>query len=318
MIRSDILQVKTSHVSAEHRREVLSLGRIREREDRARLHVQQREQRFWREIARAATDKAHPQRGSSPTHRDGSLERALEAHHLLKAAKDQHAGASKELRTQLSKVMRTKLAVDTFTKLQRKDRLHREHQRVERAGEQVEEAFALRATRHPSRSRRATTSDHMETWYNSAGEGPRLEGRSQPGVPTVPWSQTPDRPVTASDSSHHEVPLTEGLSIRSMGFEARASTPSLIVNVEHHGTPVACHFREAPCGEVGVVIGTSLGSLSERIGRQRAGIVNKLSELGIKISTLEVKQNMSLTNSFGGTLKRGRRTREERDENTLS
>lgn len=318
MIRSDILRVKTSQASAEHRREVLSLGRIREREDRARTHVQQREQRFWREIARAATDRADSRRGTSSAPREGALDRALEAHHLLKAAKDQHAGASKELRTQLSKVMRTKLAVDTFGKLQRKDRLHREHQRIERVGEQVEETFALRAVRHASRAKGGAISDHKERGDLLSGDGVRPEGRSQPEAPTSLRSQTQDPPVKASESSPTGVSLTEALSIRSMGCDAHTPTPSLIVNVEHLGTPVACHLKESPSGEIGVVIGTSVGSLSERIGRQRSGIVNKLAELGIKISSLEVKREMGATNSFGGSLKRGRRTREERDENTLS
>jgi hypothetical protein len=56
----------------------------------------------------------------------------------------------------------------------------------------------------------------------------------------------------------------------------------------------------------------------QRLERERAGIAMKLSELGIKISSLEVRRGSGIGYSGGGFLRRGRRTQEERDENVIA
>ena len=319
MIRSDILHAKTTQVSAAHQREVSSLGRIQERENRALDDVKRRERKFWREIALASTAKSDGRAGVSQAPQGVPLERALEAHRLLKEAKDQHRGVTQELRAQVSKVMRTKLAVDTFTKMRRKDRVRQEHQRADRIGEQTEEVMNIRLTQRNSRVARGALKEAREICDVGASKEARRDG----GLPIPPRSidLNPQPTILEASSAKNvntSIRVSDAISLQSLHVDTRSSTPTLTVNVDHAGAPLACRLAATPSGEVGVVVGTSQGNLSERLARGRPGILAKLSELGIKVSTFEVRRDSGFDSPSGGAMKRGRRTQEERDENTIA
>lgn len=319
MIRGDILHAKTSQASVEHHREVSSLGRIQERESRARSDVQRREQKFWREISQAATAKGDAPGSKSTGTAGNPLARALEAHRLLREAQTQHQGVSKELCTQVSKVMRTKFAIDTFAKMRQKHQLKCEYRRAERVCEQVDEVLsAQRAGRECARLRpeRTPLVDVRDVSVMSDQQlvvDPQLPPKAF-DVGTRLFVSEP-APTTCVESP---LRLADTLSLRSMHFDAQPTAPTLTVNVEHSGSPLVCRLASAQSGEVGVVVGTMHGKLSEHLERHRPGIVNKLTELGIKVSSLEVRRESPLENSGGGTLRRGRRSQEERDENTIA
>ena len=316
MIRSEILHAKTTQASAEHQREVSSLGRIQDREFRSRDDVKRREQSFWREIARASTAKPDARTGIPQTARGVPLERALEAHRLFQDAKSNHQGVTQELRTQISKVMRTKLAVDAFQKMQRKDRARCEYRRAERLGEQIEEAMTARLARHPSRGALTAAGEVREASEPFVSE--ELERVGGVPVPTGWTENTPPTEVRSTKSAEASARVTDAVSLQSLHVNAHESSPNLTVNIEHAGVPVACRLAATPSGEVGVVVGTSHATLSERLERGRLGIVAKLSELGIKVATLEVRRDSGFGSSSGAALRRGRRTQEERDENTIA
>lgn len=319
MIRGDILHAKTSQVSVEHQREVSSLGRIQERESRARGDVQRREQKFWREISNAATAKryAHSPQGKVPS--GAPLVRALEAHRLLREAQAHHQGVSQELRTQVSKVMRTKFAIDTFTKMRQKHHLKCEYRRAERVCEQIDEVLsAQRAGRDGARLRPAKTHlvearDVSALSENQARLDPPSLPKQIDGAPRLFVAES--EPAKCVESP---VRVADTLSLHSMHFDAQPASATLTVNVEHSGAPLVCRLAAAPSGEVGVVVGTMHGKLSEHLDRHRPGIVNKLTEIGIKVSSLEVRRETAMENSGGGALRRGRRSQEERDENTIA
>jgi hypothetical protein len=319
MIRGDVLHAKTSQVSAQHQREVSSLGRIQERETNARCDVQRREQKFWREVAHAVAAKAQRRGGQEKGAGGNSLARALEAHRLLRDAKAQHEDVSQELRSQVCKVMRTKFAIDTFTAKRKKHQIKCEYRRAERVCEQVDEALtAQRAGRSPERMRSSAR------WTDEKNDVARVvedEARvaMQPSPKSVDVPHVADArhslPMKSADSP---IRVADTLSLQSMHYDAQPATSTLTVNVEHRGAPLVCRLAAASTGEVGIVVGTPHGKLSENLERHRSGIMNKLSELGIKFSSLEVRRESGMDNSGGGPLKRGRRNREERDENTIA
>ncbi len=319
MIRGDILHAKTSQVSVEHQREVSSLGRIQERESRARSDVQRREQKFWREISQAATAKVEAPSRQGAGAPGAPLARALEAHRLLREAQAQHQGVSQELRTQVSKVMRTKFAIDTFSKMRQKHHLKCEYRRAERVSEQVDEVLsAQRSGRDGARLRLAKTQpgDMRDVSVMSENQPP-VDPQSPPkGVDVAPRLLVSEPvPTKCVESSVH---LVDTLSLQTIRFDAQPASHTLTVNVEHNGAPLLCRLAAAPSGEVGIVVGTMHGKLSEHLERHRPGIVNKLTELGIKVSSLQVRREPVIENSDGGSLRRGRRSQEENDENIIA
>jgi hypothetical protein len=114
------------------------------------------------------------------------------------------------------------------------------------------------------------------------------------------------------------VPVSNSLALRAVHAGTSEHGATLQVRIESSGTPIACHFGSTVSGEVGVVVEAARGQFVQRLERERAGIVSKLSELGIKISSFAVRRELGLGHSGGGFLRRGRRTQEERDENTIA
>lgn len=319
MIRGDLLRAKTSQVSVQHQREVSSLGRIHERETLARTDVQRREQRFWKEISQATAAKAGDQGRQMVGNRGAPIERALEAHRLLKDAKAKHQGVSKELRDQVSKVMRSKYAVDTFLKIQQKHRVRSEFRQAERVGEQVDEVVSMPFMRRSIGRLKEVAAKSGEI----CGRFETLElEKCSPVMGFLQGSEAPPpcilQPPVPSKGGDLPVRVTDTLSLQSMRFDAHQATPTLTVKIEQRGAPLVCRVAAAPSGEMGVIVGTPRGDLSERIERNRVGLISKLSELGIRVSSVEVRRDSLMGGFKEGALRRGRRNQEEQDENTIA
>jgi hypothetical protein len=243
----------------------------------------------------------------------------MEAYRLMKDAKAQHQGVSQELRAQVSKVMKTKCAVDTFVKMQQKHRVRSEFRRAERVGEQVEEVVGVHLARRSADKARAAkglSRINGESVEQSDGE---RSFSIYPSVGAIEVSAPREHRKFVSETGREpSVHLAEALSLRSLHFDARASSPTLTVNVEQRGAPLVCELATSSSGQVGVVVGAPRREVYERIDRHRLSLITKLSELGIKVSSLEVRRDPSMGSSSGGSLRRGRRSQEERDENTIA
>ena len=286
MIRGDILRTKTAQVSAEHRREASHLGALREREDHARNGVQRREERFWREVSQASVLRSEARRAQG-SNASIPITRALEAHRLLKKAKEEHSQLAGEVRTQVTRVLKAKVALDAFSKMQRRERTQREHRCEERLGEEIAEIQTSQKICHD----RSHAQPRCDRIHDESG---------------------------GSVKADHRVPVSESLALCAVHTGASERGTTLQVHMESSGTPVACHLASTEAGGVGVVVQAPRGELVRRLERERVGIVTKLSELGIKISSLQVRRESGLGHFGGGFLRRGRRTQEERDESTIA
>lgn len=319
MIRGDLLHAKTTQVSAQHQREVSSLGRIRERESNARSDVQRREQRFWREVSHATVSKTERRGSRAAGARGEGIERALRAYHLLLDAKERHHSVSGELRDQVSKVIKTKYAVEAFSQMRQRHRVRCESRRVERSGEQVDEVLAVRAARRPLAPARAA--DAGLTDVREVREV--VDRATTTELPVAGLLSDTPRPAWSGElsparSGDTTIRITQDISLHTVRFDSRSISPTLTVSVEHSGSPLVCRLVGAPSGEMGVVVGAAHPGLSEKIERYRPGLMARLSELGIKVSSLEVRRDHSLGTALGGSFRRGRRSREEHDENTIA
>lgn len=319
MIRGDILNAKVSQTSIQHQRETSSLGRIQERESNSRHDVQRREQRFWKEISQVTVARAEARDRPTRGARGAPLERALEAYRLLRDAKAQHHGVSRELCAQVSKVMRTKYAVDTFTKMRAKQQVRSHLRNAERVGERIDETVTQSLAR---RSTRQVTRAEVERLDLGSGRDATDSGVEQhqslppKGIEAVHHPMTKECLVDVRAPA--SVRVTDELSLQSLRFDLHKNSPTLTLAVEHKGSPLECRLVGTPSGELGVVVGVAHGELSDRIERGRPGLLAKLSELGVKVSSLEVRRDTPSHHSLEGGLRRGRRNHEERDENTIA
>ena len=318
MIRGDILRTKTTQVSAEHQRETSRLGELRHREAKARGGVQTREERFWREVAQVSAARGESRR---PHTGNPSLPiaRALEAHRLLQKAKDEHHGLTGQVREQVTRVLKVKVALEAFSKMQKRERMQHAYRRADRFGEEIGEIKTCQRIRHGGGAllRRGCVHDESgdvsDVFRVAVAGGPaieRLQKEDQGAPPILSPLQT-----KPTDSP---VPVSEALALQAVHAATSEHGATLQLRIESSGTPVACQLASNVAGEVGVVVQAPRGEFLQRVERQRAGLITKLSELGIKITSFEVRRDSGLSSSGGGFLRRGRRTREERDENAIA
>jgi len=318
VIGGETLRVKTAQVSVEHQRETSRLGRLRDSESKALNRVQSREVRFWQEVSHASATRSDSRRGHGG-HSAITITRALEAHRLLKKAKDEHSGLVGEVRQQVAKVLKVKVALDAFAKMQRGERVQREYRMAERIGEELTEMQTSLRLRQVGLTRQRYAQAHDES----------REGRSDglvvsppsPGIDTqMKDGQRPPPMLPIAQAKPVEPPtlLAASVALQSINIETSERGTTLQVQVHSSGAPVACHLAAHPEGQVGVVVEVPTGMLLKRLERERAGLVVRLSELGIKIASVEVRRESGLAHSGGGFLRRGRRTQEERDENTIA
>jgi hypothetical protein len=321
MLRGDLLRTKTAQLSAEHHQETSRLGSLQEREAKARKGVESREERFWREVAHASLargDSRQAQRGSP------SIARALEAHRLLKRAQDEHLGLTGEVRHQVAKVLKAKVALDAFAKLQRRERIHRQSRIVEHQGEELAEVHSAHRMRHSAFQQRMRIEKRDEA-IPDVSDDPSVENvaRAPRGAPFERGSTEVSGSSLVARTSHitpADAPRCGPDLVALHGVHAGTAEhgPTLQVQIASAGTPLACNLTTTVRGGIGVVVEAPRGEVVQRLERERAGIAMKLSELGIKISSLEVRRGSGIGYSGGGFLRRGRRTQEERDENVIA
>lgn len=320
MIRGDLLRTKTVQVSAEHEREVRSLGAIQEREREARERVKGREERFWREISRASASRpigAKTQARAEPP----SLTRALEAHRLLKEARSAHQDVTHDVQEQVARVIRSKVAANAFAKLHMKERLKHESKLAERSGEEVAEIGTSAKFQTATRS---SAPRHGEQRSNSglSLDVPRNPISPIPCVLPQP-ARMPDVPLvnpasTSRDSSQAIGPVNPELVVTQAQVCTTEQTQSLQVRVESRGVALACHLTTGSSGEIGVVVEAPHGGLLKSFERERSSLVTKLMGLGIKVASIEVRRDTQGGGAAGRNLYRARKRQGDDDENTIA
>lgn len=324
MIHGELLRTKSAHAAAEHRRERVVLAQAHARDVRARERARGHEDRFWREVARAATTRIADGSASHST-RASALDRVREACDVVCKARSEQRTTSRELQGQISKVLKASCVASAFEKMVSKERVSQARALAERRGEEVEElAVSRRAANVLRRVGRYQWEDvqprHEPTdRFGAAGWGIQRH-HSTTEVYMVP--QEPQVvPQRGEENSRRDAVISlPALSIlQRVEIEAAEGSPAAVrIRTEDEGVSALCRVDAKPDGAVGIVVESSHQNLVTSLDREQRRIIQRFLELGIKVAGFEVRREFTTVGALSGFLRRSRRAREERDENVIA
>ncbi len=324
MIHGELLRTKSAHAAAEDRRERVALAHAHARDARARERARGHEDRFWREVARAATTPIADGRSLHST-RASALLRVREACDVVRRARYEECATAKELQCQISKVLKASCVASAFEKMASKERLAQARALAERRDGEVEEiAVSRRAANAPRRVDRERWDDtgppHASTeQVGAAGWG--IQGHHfVTGSHTVPQEPTavPRRGDEGSRkdraSSLPALPLLQRVEV-----DAAEGAPAAVrMRTEDEGITALCRVAAKPNGAIGIMVESSHQTLVTSIDREQRRIMQRFSDLGIKVAGFEVRRDFTMAGALSGFLRRSRRSREELDENGIA
>lgn len=321
MIRGDLLHAKTAQVVAEHRREVLALERTRARESHTREKVRDREDRFWRAIARASTE-SKATRGTGAGARAVELGRAIQAHHDLTKAKGEQRQVSGEFRRQVARVITSTYLVGAYEKLRAKDRALRTSRLAERRSEEVEEVALSHRMGQVGRSLSLVKSGAIrdEDSPRGAADAPtEIGSRPSPFGAVLP--RDVDVGAVREEANPHaarSVSETPTVSIHAVRGEVVDGGAAIQMRMESAGSPVACRLESSTLGRVEIRVEVARPSLVSSLERERVGIIQRLKGLGISVEGFQIGRDLTASGGLSGSLRRTRQPREEDDENVIA
>ena len=321
MIRGELLHAKSAQVVAEHRREVLALGRTRAREAHAREKVRDREVRFWRAIARASTE-SKAARGARAGARAVELSRAMQAHHDLATAKGEQRQVTGEFRHQVAQVIKSTYLVGAYEKLRAKDRALRTNRLAERRSEEVDEVALSRRMGEVGRPLSLPKSGGMRDEESARGVvDPQREIGSRPSAFGAVLPRDVDAgAVREAAPLHTAKPLseTQTVSIHAVRGEVVDGGAAIQMRMESAGSPVACRLESSTSGHVRICVEAARPSLVSSLERERLGIIKRLAEIGISVGGFQVGRDLTARGGLSGFLRRTRQPREDEDENVIA
>ena len=286
MIRGDVLRAKSTQVSVEHKRELVALGRAREREDRARVSADASRDRFWREVTKATVSG----RGGSA---EVGLNRAREAGRLFRIAQHQHHQAEQKVIAHVARALKADVSVKKFESLERKEARRLARQNEEVLAEEVGEVAILHAR-----------------------DAKSLPVCGLPGAHEV-GRRFNDAPVAQrADDVRVEPPLAvDGIVIRDV--EAHA-VRDLRLSCESSGQKFSCRVQEDDRGRVAIAVESSHSEICSRALSARLALTTRLRSLGIDLHAVKVSNAAPAGGALDRPLRYKRPRREEDDESVIS
>lgn len=321
MIHADLLRTKSAYAAAEHRRERVALARAHTRDARARERARGHEEQFWREVARAAIAPVAPE--SSPqSSRASALLRVREACDLARQARCEQRATSRDLQGQISRALKASCMASAFEKMVSKERLAQARTLAERRGEEVTELavskLAGNATRRMGRDPWDDVRPLVEPPQRSLGSGSGAHSAEGSHIaPREPLAM-PERGEGGARRGPVSSPPTLSI-IQRIEVEADEGSPAEIrMSTEDGGISTSCRVNAQQNGAVGIVLESSHQPLLTSMDREKRRILQRFSELGIKVADFEVRRDLTVMGALSGFLRRSRRAREERDENVIA
>jgi hypothetical protein len=90
------------------------------------------------------------------------------------------------------------------------------------------------------------------------------------------------------------------------------------MRTEDEGITALCRVAAKPNGAIGIMVESSHQTLVTSIDREQRRIMQRFSDLGIKVAGFEVRRDFTMAGALSGFLRRSRRSREELDENGIA
>ena len=323
MIQGELLRTKSAHAAAEQRRERIALAHAHARDARARERARGHEDRFWREVARAATtpitDGGFPQ-----STRASALLRVREACDVVCKARYEQRATSRELQGQISKVLKASSMASAFEKMVGKERFAQARALAERRGEEVEElAVSRRAAnvlRRVDREQRDDVRPRQEPVERSVAAQCGIQSHHSATGSHIAPQEPQAVPERGEEGSRRDpVSSLSALSIlQRVEVEAAQGSPAAVrMSTEDEGISASCRLEAKTNGAVGIVVESSHQTLVTLMDREQRRIMQRFSELGINVTGFEVRRDFTMVGALSGFLRRSRRAREELDENVI-
>ncbi len=317
MIGGRPLKTKALQTTVEHRREVSRLGVAQTMAREARVAHRVSEERFWKEVSRAASERS---RGSGE-HHAVSLDRAREAGRLMSMATSHRKRTEQEVISRVGSVLRTEVAVKLVASMQRKEERRRAAKLEEHRGEEIQELAGIRPILEFGVDARRES--HKQLPLES-----RRGSLCERSISSV--SASNDHSATGHlNLSPQREPLTKGVSVEcsslkphtvvhSAGLECVEGARELRIACESGGAQVTCRVVDHPGNEVGIVLESCASDISSMSPTAKVALTSRLRALGINVHRLDVKPDIHRTQLDTRPRRRGSLYTEEGDENGIT
>ena len=296
MIHGDILKAKVLQTSVEHRREVSRLGVAQAKAREAHVAHRVSEERFWKEVSRAASERS---RGGEIRH-TASLDRAREAARLMGVATSHRKRTEQDVVIRVGSALRTEVAGKLLASIQKIEGRRRANQIEERQGEEIQELAGVRALPDP----RAAT--HHGVPYQGFSSQSRLPMRPELmfeessaifpapfGQPApVNLAQVSPRNTLAESVSVEISPPNPHTLVYAAELQSVEGARELRIACEHSGAQITCRVIDRPGSEVGIVLESSGSEMHSLSLTGKFALARRLRALGINVHRLDVRPDV--------------------------
>jgi hypothetical protein len=214
--------------------------------------------------------------------------------------------------------------VGAYEKLTERSRARNNIVREERNGEELSELMAARLSKQcfPRGFRQEKKEDshgpgHTDRDVFGITFPPSSVARSIPSPNSEPCPQSFRDGIMINRAATSRV---DGVQISSVNLESSERGHSLHVSAESLAVPVTCRITAPPRGNMSVIVSAPHSSLVERLASFRGALRAKLREVGVVVSSVEVRlDSASISRSASeGPLRKVRRSRGGDDEDDNS
>ena len=296
MIHGDTLKAKVLRTSVEHRREVSRLGVAQAKAREAHVAHRVSEERFWKEVSRAASERS---RGGEIRH-TVSLDRAREAARLMGVATSHRKRAERDVIIRVGSALRTEAAGKLLASMQKKEGRRRANQIEERRGEEIQELAGVRAFLVP----RAAT--HHGVPCQGVSSPSRLPMRpalmfeesfaifpAPIGQPApVSLAQLSPPPTLVERGAVKNSPPSPYTLVRAAEVQSIEGVTELRISCESRGAQIACRVVDGPGSEVGIILESSSSEISSLSLTGKLALASRLRALGINVHRLDVRPDV--------------------------
>jgi hypothetical protein len=136
---------------------------------------------------------------------------------------------------------------------------------------------------------------------------------------------TPAPPPRLSEEVQHstlrrEEPLGQVLSVslQEAREEATVKGAALHMRMESGGTQLSCRLESSVSGHVGILMEAVDPAVVSSLERDRRVMMSRLGDVGIKVSGIDIRRDLTIPQGARGLLRRARQPNEEDDENVIA
>ncbi len=312
MWRVELLRASSFKAEAQYRQELSSLRSLRQEESKERHRTNETRKDFWKQATAAADPRLAAPSSHSPM---SPTERMWRAHESLKEALSKHSDALHKVKMGGERLASMQERVDVLQKMiasANKQRAHRlENQTSDEQGD------LLASLAKTKRSERGDVGPERERW-DTTPLTRQVEVSTQPVDNTPPSNsgvQSCDRDRSNIDGVARGAPV----SVQAVSSESAGNQQSLTVECSlgtRGAVSLALVKRDGEAMKA--VISPEGNQLALTVQRDKALVLSRLQAMGVRVGSLSVGDESSVSSGDRGGHRMKRRSREEDDESRIA